>query len=178
MDTNSYEETLLANGIITIDGEIDTCVASLTIAKLKHLELTGYKERITIYINSPGGDVQAGFAIYDAIRLSPLEISTLAIGEACSIAAVILSAGKKGLRYSTENAKVLIHQPIGGANGQATDIVIASENISKVRHRINSILAKNTGRNIKRVACDTERDNIMSAEEALEYGIIDNILHP
>lgn len=178
MEPENYESTLIQNGIIFINGEIDSTVATDVVSKLKYLELTGYKKTVTLYVNSPGGDVQAGFAIYDAIRLSPLAVSIVAIGEANSIAAVILSGGKKGYRFATENTKILIHQPIGGANGQATDIVIASKNISKVRHRINSTLALNAGQDIKKVARDTERDNIMTPEEALEYGIIDKILRP
>lgn len=178
MEPENYQSTLIQNGIIFINGEIDSQISTDVVSKLKYLELSGYKKTVTIYINSPGGDVQAGFAIYDAIRLSPLTVSIIAIGEANSIAAVILSGGKKGYRYATENAKILIHQPIGGANGQATDILIASKNISKVRHRINLLLAQNTGKDLKRVARDTERDNIMTPEEALEYGIIDKILRP
>ncbi len=176
MEPTDYNATLLSNGIITLYGEIDSTLAGEVINKIKYLELVGFKGTATLLINSPGGEVHAGFAIYDAMRLSPVEISTVAIGEADSIAAVILSGGARNMRFATENAKILIHQPMGGANGQATDILISARNISEIRHRINAMLAKNTGTPLKKVERDTERDNIFTPQKALDYGLIDKIL--
>jgi ATP-dependent Clp protease protease subunit len=131
---------------------------------------------IMLYINSPGGSVSAGMAIYDTMRYLKCEVSTLCVGMAASMGAFLLAAGAKGKRYALPNAEIMIHQPSGGAQGQATEIQIVAENILKTREKLNRILAENTGRSIEEIARDTERDNFMSAAEALEYGIVDKVL--
>ncbi len=166
---------LLKDRIVFISGEIDDNLANRVIAELLYLDSTG-NEDINIYINSPGGSVSAGMAIYDTLNFVKSDVSTTCLGIAASMAAFLLSSGKKGKRYILPNADVMIHQPIGGAQGQATDIKIASDRIIDLRKRLNRILSKNTSQSLKKIEKDTERDNYLSAKEALEYGLVDKII--
>ena len=166
---------LLKERIIFISGEIDDNLANNVIAQILYLDSTNHDD-ISIYINSPGGSVTAGMAIYDTMNFVSSDISTICVGIAASMAAFLLSSGTHGKRYALPNADIMIHQPLGGANGQATDIKIASDRIIDIRKRLNKILAKNTSQNIRKIEKDTERDNYMTAEEALKYGLIDGIM--
>ena len=166
---------LLKDRIVFISGEIDDNLANRVIAELLYLDSTG-NEDINIYINSPGGSVSAGMAIYDTMNFVKSDVSTTCLGIAASMAAFLLSSGKKGKRYILPNADVMIHQPLGGAQGQATDIKIASDRIIDLRKRLNRIFSKNTSQSLKKIEKDTERDNYLSAEEALEYGLVDKII--
>jgi len=166
---------LLKNRIIMLTGEINDDTASSIISQILYLDSINHDD-INIYINSPGGSVTAGMAIYDTMRYVKSDISTICLGMAASMGAFLLSSGTKGKRYILENAEVMIHQPLGGANGQATEIKIAAEHILKIRNKLNNILASNTNQSINRIKKDTERDNYMDATEALDYGIIDKIL--
>lgn len=165
----------LSHGTINIFGVIDDAMAECVISQLLYLENNGVEE-ITIQINSPGGSVSAGLAIYDTINFIHAKIITVGIGMAASMGAFLLSAGSKGYRRVTENCEILIHQPLGGATGQASDIIIAANHIERTRRRLNQILAENTGQSIKQIQKDTERDTIMTSHEALSYGIIDFII--
>lgn len=166
---------LLKDRIVFISGEIDDNLTNRVIAELLYLDSTG-NEDINIYINSPGGSVSAGMAIYDTMNFVKSDVSTTCLGIAASMAAFLLSSGKKGKRYILPNADVMIHQPLGGAQGQATDIKIASDRIIDLRKRLNRILSKNTSQSLKKIEKDTERDNYLSAKEALEYGLVDKII--
>ena len=166
---------LLKDRIVFISGEIDDNLANRVIAELLYLDSTG-NEDINIYINSPGGSVSAGMAIYDTMNFVKSDVSTTCLGIAASMAAFLLSSGKKGKRYILPNADVMIHQPLGGAQGQATDIKIASDRIIDLRKRLNRIFSKNTSQSLKKIEKDTERDNYLSAKEALEYGLVDKII--
>ena len=166
---------LLKNRIILLSGEINDDVANVIIAQLLYLDSLGQND-ISLYINSPGGSITSGMAIYDTINFIKSDVSTTCVGMAASMAAFLLSCGKKGKRYCLPNAEVMIHQPLGGVQGQATEIDIVAKRIIKLRHKLNNILAKNTNRTLKQIEKDTDRDYYMSAEEALEYGIIDEIL--
>ena len=166
---------LLKDRIVFISGEIDDNLANRVIAELLYLDSTGYED-INIYINSPGGSVSAGMAIYDTMNFVKSDVSTTCLGIAASMAAFLLSSGKKGKRYILPNADVMIHQPLGGAQGQATDIKIASDRIIDLRKRLNRIFSKNTSQSLKKIEKDTERDNYLSAKEALEYGLVDKII--
>ena len=166
---------LLKDRNVFISGEIDDNLANRVIAELLYLDSTG-NEDINIYINSPGGSVSAGMAIYDTMNFVKSDVSTTCLGIAASMAAFLLSSGKKGKRYILPNADVMIHQPLGGAQGQATDIKIASDRIIDLRKRLNRILSKNTSQSLKKIEKDTERDNYLSAKEALEYGLVDKII--
>ena len=166
---------LLKDRIVFISGEIDDNLANRVIAELLYLDSTG-NEDINIYINSPGGSVSAGMAIYDTMNFVKSDVSTTCLGIAASMAAFLLSSGKKGKRYILPNADVMIHQPLGGAQGQATDIKIASDRIIDLRKRLNRILSKNTTQSLKRIEKDTERDNYLSAKEAFGYGLVDKII--
>lgn len=166
---------LLKDRIILLSGEIDDISANTIIAQLLYLDSQN-NEKINLYINSPGGSVTAGMAIYDTMNYIKSDVSTICIGIAASMGAFLLSSGKKGLRFSLPNSEVMIHQPLGGTQGQATEIKIHAEHILKTRDKLNSILAKNTKKTLHQIELDTERDNFLSAEEALEYGIIDKIL--
>ena len=166
---------LLKDRIVFISGEIDDNLANRVIAELLYLDSTG-NEDINIYINSPGGSVSAGMAIYDTMTFVKSDVSTTCLGIAASMAAFLLSSGKKGKRYILPNADVMIHQPLGGAQGQATDIKIASDRIIDLRKRLNRIFSKNTSQSLKKIEKDTERDNYLSAKEALEYGLVDKII--
>lgn len=166
---------LLKDRIVFISGEIDDNLANRVIAELLYLDSTG-NEDINIYINSPGGSVSAGMAIYDTMNFVKSDVSTTCLGIAASMAAFLLSSGKKGKRYILPNADVMIHQPLGGAQGQATDIKIASDRIIDLRKRLNRMLSKNTSQSLKKIEKDTERDNYLSAKESLEYGLVDKII--
>lgn len=165
----------LKRNTVNLFGVIDDAMAEYVIAQLQYLADNGAEE-ITLQINSPGGSVSAGLAIYDTLNFIPARIITVGIGMAASMGAFLLSAGSKGYRRATQNCEILIHQPLGGANGQASDIIIAAKHIERTRRRLNEILSENTGRSIKTIQKDTDRDNIMSAEEALAYGLIDTVI--
>lgn len=166
---------LLKDRIIILSGEIDDNLSNSIVAQLLYLDGINHDD-ISIYINSPGGSITAGMAIYDTMNFISSRVSTICIGMAASMAAFLLSSGEKGMRFCLENSEVMIHQPLGGAQGQATEIKIAAERILKLKGRLNKILASNTGKNIKRIEKDTERDYFMDSNEALEYGIVDSIL--
>ncbi len=165
----------LNRNTVNIFGPIDDRMAEVVIAQLQYLEDKGAEE-ITIQINSPGGSVSAGLAIYDTMNFIKARIITVGIGMVASMASFLLSAGSKGYRRATENCEILIHQPLGGASGQASDIIIAAAHIERLRKRLNKILSINTGRTIQKIQKDTDRDNIMTASEALEYGLIDMVI--
>jgi ATP-dependent Clp protease, protease subunit len=167
---------LLKDRIIMIGDEINDHVANSVIAQLLFLEADNPEKDISIYINSPGGSTTAGFAIFDTMELIKPDVSTICIGMAASFGAMLLLAGKKGKRYALPNSEIMIHQPLGGARGQATEIEITARRILKLREHINSIISDRTGQPIEKVARDTDRDYFMSAEEALEYGLIDKII--
>ena len=167
---------LLKDRIIFIGEAIDDHVASTVVAQLLFLEAEDPDKDICIDINSPGGSVSAGMAIYDTMKYIRPEISTIAVGMAASMGAFLLQAGTKGKRYALPNAEIMIHQPLGGTQGQAEDIRIHAEHILSIRSKLNAIIAENTGRPVEEVAKDTDRDNYMSAEEALEYGLIDKVI--
>lgn len=167
---------LLKDRIIFIDDEINDATASLVVAQLLFLEAEDPDKDISIYINSPGGVITAGLAIYDTMQYIKPDVSTICVGMAASMAAFLLSAGTKGKRFVLPNAEVMIHQPSGGAQGQAEDIRIASEHILKTREKMNKILAANTGKSYEEIARDTDRDNYLSAEEAVAYGIVDKVV--
>ena len=166
---------LLKDRIIILSGEIDDNLSNSIVAQLLYLDGINHDD-ISIYINSPGGSITAGMAIYDTMNFISSRVSTICIGMAASMAAFLLSSGEKGMRFCLENSEVMIHQPLGGAQGQATEIKIAAERILKLKGRLNKILASNTGKNIKKIEKDTERDYFMDSNEALEYGIVDSIL--
>lgn len=167
---------LLKDRIIFLGEEVNDVTASLVVAQLLFLESEDPKRDICLYINSPGGSVTAGLAIYDTMQYIKCDVSTICIGLAASMGAFLLSGGTKGKRMALPNSEIMIHQPSGGAKGQATEIQIVAENILKTRDRLNRILAENTGKPVEVIARDTERDNFMTAEEALEYGLIDSII--
>ncbi len=166
---------LLEDRIIFITGEINDATADIVVAQLIYLEGKDPKKDINIYINSPGGSVSAGMAIYDTMNYIKCDICTICIGLAASMGAFLLSSGTKGKRFSLPNSEIMIHQPLGGAQGQATDIAIHAEQILKIKEKLNKILAKNTGKDYQTIVKDTDRDNFMSAEQALDYGLIDKI---
>ncbi len=167
---------LLKDRIIFLGTPIDDTVANLIVAELLFLQSEDPKKDIDLYINSPGGSVTAGLAIMDCMKVISCDVKTYCVGQAASMGAVLLSAGTKGKRFALPNARVMIHQPSGGSEGTAADIDIQAREILKIRTTLNSILAENTGNSIKKIAHDTERDYFMSAQEALEYGIIDSII--
>ena len=167
---------LLKERIIFLADEVNDQTASLVVAQLLFLESEDPNKDIQLYINSPGGSVTAGMAIYDTMNYIKRDVSTICIGMAASMGAFLLSSGAKGKRLALPNAEVMIHQPSGGAKGQATEIQIVAENILKTKKKLNEILAANTGQSVEKIAEDTERDNFMSAEEAKAYGLIDEIV--
>lgn len=167
---------LLKDRIIFLGEEVNETTASLTVAQLLFLESEDPNKDIHLYINSPGGMVTAGYAIYDTMQYIKCDVSTICVGLAASMGAFLLAGGAKGKRLALPNAEIMIHQPSGGAKGQATEIEIVAENILKTKQHLNEILAANTGQPIEKVAADTERDHYMSAKEALEYGLIDKII--
>ena len=166
---------LLEDRIIFLTGEINDAVADTVVAQLIFLEGKDPNKDISLYINSPGGSVTAGMAIYDTMNYIKCDVSTICIGLAASMGAFLLSSGAKGKRYALPNSEIMIHQPLGGAQGQASDIKIQADHIMKTKHKLNSILAMNSGKPIEQVENDTDRDNYLSAEEAKEYGLIDQI---
>ena len=166
---------LLKERIILLSGEIDDNLANVVIAQLLYLDSISSND-INLYINSPGGSVTAGMAIYDTMNFLKSDVSTTCMGIAASMAAFLLSSGKKGKRYALPNSEIMIHQPLGGVQGQATEIKIVAEHILKTKKKLNEILAKNTGQDIKKIENDTERDHFLDAEEALNYHIVDKII--
>ncbi|MBP5250255.1 MAG: ATP-dependent Clp endopeptidase proteolytic subunit ClpP [Lachnospiraceae bacterium] len=167
---------LLKDRIIFLGDEVNDVTASLVVAQLLFLEAEDPNKDISLYINSPGGSVTDGFAIYDTMQFIKCDVSTICIGMAASMGAFLLAGGAKGKRYILPNSEVMIHQPSGGAKGQATEIKIVAENILKTKKRLNEILAANTGKPLEVIERDTERDYYMSAEEAKEYGLVDEIV--
>lgn len=166
---------LLNDRIVFLNGEINDHVASIVVSELLYLDSLNHND-IYLYINSPGGSITSGMAIYDTMNYVKSDIKTICIGLSASMGAFLLSSGTKGKRCSLPNAEIMIHQPLGGTQGQASEIKIACEHILKTKKKLNQILASNTGKNIKVIEKDTERDNFMSAEEALNYGLIDEII--
>lgn len=166
---------LLKDRIIILNGEIDDSLSNSIVAQLLYLDSLNSND-INIYINSPGGSITAGMAIYDTMNFIKSDTSTICTGIAASMAAFILSSGTKGKRYSLPNSEIMIHQPLGGANGQATEIKIAAERILKLKEKINRILSKNTNQPIEKIERDTERDYFLSSDEALDYGLIDKVI--
>lgn len=167
---------LLKDRIIMLSGEVNDAVASSIVAQLLFLEAEDPEKDIYFYINSPGGVVTAGMAIYDTMNYIRSDVATICVGQAASMGAFLLSSGTKGKRYALPHARIMIHQPLGGAQGQATDIAIQAEEILRMKAELNALLAKHTGQSIKRVEKDTDRDNYMSSKEAKEYGMIDEVL--
>lgn len=166
---------LLDDRIVFITGEIDDALANTVIAELIFLEAKDPSKPINMYINSPGGSVSAGLAIYDTMNYIRSDVCTICVGMAASMGAFLLSSGAKGQRYALPNSEIMIHQPLGGVSGQASDIKIHAEHILRTKEKLNAILAANTGKDIAQIAADTDRDNFMSAQEALEYGLIDRV---
>ncbi len=168
---------LLNDRIIVLSEEVNDVTASLVVAQMLFLEGQDPEKDISFYINSPGGSVSAGFAIYDTMQYIKCDVSTICMGMAASMGAFLLAAGTPGKRYALPNSEVMIHQPLGGAQGQASDILIASEHIKRTRNKLNSILAAETGKSIEIIERDTDRDNWLTAEEACEYGLVDKVLY-
>ena len=168
---------LLEDRIIFLSGEIDDNLANLIIAQLIYLEGKNSTKDISLYINSPGGSVSAGMAIYDTMKYIKCDVATICVGLAASMGAFILSSGTKGKRYSLPNSEIMIHQPLGGAKGQASDIEITTKQILKTKEKLNQILAANTNQPIEKIRLDTDRDFYLDAEEAKEYGLIDEIFY-
>ena len=168
---------LLEDRIIFLSGEIDDATANTVVAQLIYLEAKDPSKDISLYINSPGGSVSAGLAIYDTMNYVKCDVSTICIGMAASMGAFLLSSGAKGKRFALPNSEIMIHQPLGGAQGQASDIKIAAEHILKTKDKLNKILAENSGNPVEVIERDTDRDNFLSAEEALSYGLIDKVFY-
>jgi len=168
---------LLSDRIIVLSDEVNDATASIVVAQLLFLEGQDADKDISLYINSPGGSVTAGLAIYDTMQYIKCDVSTICMGMAASMGAFLLSSGAKGKRFALPNSEIMIHQPSGGAKGQATEIQIVAEHILRTKAKLNKILAENTGKPIETIAQDTERDNFMTADEALEYGLVDKILY-
>lgn len=169
---------LLKDRIIMLGSAIDDNVANSIVSQLLFLQAQDSEKDICLYINSPGGSVTAGFAIYDTIQHIKPDVQTICIGMAASMGSFLLAAGTKGKRFALPNAEVMIHQPLGGAQGQATEIEIAANHILKTREKLNRILAERTGQNIETIQKDTDRDNFLTADEAKEYGLIDHVMQP
>ncbi|MBR6414214.1 MAG: ATP-dependent Clp endopeptidase proteolytic subunit ClpP [Oscillospiraceae bacterium] len=167
---------LLNDRIIMLSEEVNDTTASLIVAQMLYLEAQDPDKDIQFYINSPGGVITSGLAIYDTMQYIKCDVATICIGMAASMGAFLLSAGTKGKRMALPNAEIMIHQPSGGAQGQATDIAIQAARIQSMKQKLNAILAANTGKPLAQIAADTERDNFMSAQEALEYGLIDKVI--
>ena len=168
---------LLNDRIIVLSDEVNDATASLVVAQLLYLEGQDSEKDISLYINSPGGSVSAGLAIYDTMQYIKCDVSTICMGMAASMGAFLLSSGAKGKRFALPNSEIMIHQPLGGAQGQASDIKIAAEHILRTREKLNKIFAENTGKPIEQIALDTERDNWLSAQEAMDYGIVDKVFY-
>ena len=169
---------LLKDRILFLGTAIDDDVANIVVAQLLFLQSEDAEKEISLYINSPGGSVTAGMAIYDTMRFLKCPISTYCIGQAASMAAILVAAGAKGRRFALPNARIMIHQPSGGSEGQASDIAIQAREILRIRARLNEILAEHTGKSIKEVERDTDRDTFMTAKDAAEYGLIDKVVEP
>lgn len=167
---------LLNDRIIMLNGEVNDTTASLIVAQLLHLEGVDPEKDINLYINSPGGSVTAGMAIYDTMNYIKNDVSTICIGMAASMGSLLLTAGTKGKRFATPNSTIMIHQPMGGAQGQATDVRIRTDFLLKTKDNLNRILAKHTGQNIDVIERDTDRDNFMDPQQAVDYGLIDKII--
>lgn len=167
---------LLKERVIFLVGPVEDHMANLVVAQLLFLEAENPDKDIHLYINSPGGSVTAGMSIYDTMQFIKPDVSTMCIGQACSMGAFLLTAGAEGKRFCLPNARTMIHQPSGGAQGQATDIHIHAQEILKIRERLNQLMAHHTGRSVEEIARDTERDNFMSAEESKNYGLVDKVL--
>jgi len=168
---------LLKERIVFLTGSIDDHIANLIVAQMLFLESENPKQDIYIYINSPGGIITSGMSIYDTMQFIQPNINTICIGQACSMAALILAAGKEGKRFCLPNSRIMIHQPLGGYNGQVSDIEIHAKEIIKVKKKLNALMALHTKKNIKTIEKDTERDHFLSANQAIEYGLIDTILN-
>ena len=168
---------LLEDRIIFLSGEIDDAVANTVVAQLIYLEAKDPQKDISLYINSPGGSVSAGLAIYDTMNYIKCDVSTICIGMAASMGAVLLSSGAKGKRFALPNSEIMIHQPLGGAQGQASDIKIAAEHILRTKQKLNTILSQNSGRPLSEIERDTDRDNYLSAQQAQDYGLIDRVFY-
>ncbi len=167
---------LLKDNIVFIGSPIDDTLANLVIAQLLFLEAEDPDKDVSIYINSPGGSITAGLAIYDTMQFIKPDISTFCVGQAASMAAVLLAAGTKGKRFALPNSRIIIHQPLGGVSGQATDIDIQAREILRMREALNEILVRHTGQSLERISRDTDRDYIMTAGQALEYGLVDQVI--
>lgn len=167
---------LLNDRIIVLSDEVNDTTASIVVAQLLFLEGQDPDKDISLYINSPGGSVTAGMAIYDTMQYIKCDVSTICMGMAASMGAFLLSSGAKGKRFALPNSEIMIHQPLGGARGQATEIKIVADHILKTREKLNRILAENTGKSIEEIARDTERDNYLTAQEAMEYGLVDKVI--
>ncbi len=167
---------LLKDRIIFLDGEVNDASASVIVAELLFLESEDPGKDISLYINSPGGSISAGMAIYDTMKYIKCDVSTICVGLAASMGAFLLAGGTKGKRYSLPNAEIMIHQPLGGAQGQATEIEISAKHILKTKEKMNHMLAENTGKPYEQIVNDTDRDNWLSADEAKEYGLIDEVI--
>ena len=167
---------LLKDRIIFLGDEVDNNTANLIIAQLLFLEAEDPDKHISFYINSPGGSVTAGFAIYDTMNYIKPDVSTICVGMAASMGAFLLAAGAKGKRFALPNSEIMIHQPLGGVQGQATDIAIHAKRIVEIKEQINKILSERTGQTLKKISQDTERDNFMTAQEAMKYGLIDHVV--
>ena len=168
---------LLSDRIIVLSDEVNDATASLVVAQMLFLEGQDPDKDISLYINSPGGSVTAGFAIYDTMQYIKCDVSTICMGMAASMGAFLLSSGAKGKRIALPNSTIMIHQPLGGAQGQASEIKIVADQILKTREKLNQILAENTGKPIEQIAIDTERDNYLTAQEAMDYGLVDKVLY-
>jgi ATP-dependent Clp protease, protease subunit len=167
---------LLKERVIFLVGPVEDYMANLVVAQLLFLEAENPDKDIHLYINSPGGSVTAGMSIYDTMQFIKPDVSTMCIGQACSMGAFLLAGGAKGKRYCLPNARTMIHQPSGGAQGQATDILIHAEEIIKIRHRLNELMAFHTGQSVETIAKETERDNFMSAQQSVAFGLVDEVL--
>ncbi|MAN51984.1 MULTISPECIES: ATP-dependent Clp endopeptidase proteolytic subunit ClpP [Marinimicrobium] len=167
---------LLKERVIFLVGQVEDYMANLVVAQLLFLEAENPDKDIHLYINSPGGSVTAGMAIYDTMQFIKPDVSTMCIGQACSMGAFLLTAGAKGKRFCLPNSRVMIHQPSGGAQGQASDIHIQAREILSIRERLNELMAHHTGQSVEKIALDTERDNFMSAQKSVEYGLVDSVV--
>jgi len=168
---------LLNDRIIVLSDEVNDATASLVVAQLLYLEGQDPEKDISLYINSPGGSVTAGMAIYDTMQYIKCDVSTICMGMAASMGAFLLSSGTKGKRIALPNSEIMIHQPLGGAQGQATEIEIAAQHIIRTKKKLNSILAENTSKTVEQIAADTDRDNWLTAQEAMDYGLVDKVLY-
>ena len=177
--TTAYDlySRLLEDRIIFLTGQIDDATANLVVGQMLYLETKDSSKDISLYINSPGGSVSAGFAIFDTINYIKCDVSTICVGVAASMGAFLLSSGSKGKRFALPNSEIMIHQPLGGVSGQASDIKIQAEHILKIKKKLNECLSKNTGQPIERIEKDTDRDFFMSATEARDYGLIDKVYY-